>query len=68
MAGGKYVYYRCTQYDKGDHPRIRLTENELDAQMLAIFDNLRVEDDEFRIRFWEELRQATNWDQRSSAQ
>ena len=36
--------------------------------MLAIFDTLRVEDDEFRIRFREELRQATNWDQRSSAQ
>src|SRR5690606_12812945 len=63
----EYVYYRCTQYHKGDHPRIRLTENELDAQMLAIFDTLRVEDDEFRIRFREELRQATNWDERSSA-
>jgi DNA invertase Pin-like site-specific DNA recombinase len=63
-----YIYYRCTQYHKGDHPRIRLTENQLDQQMLAIFDSLRVEDDEFRIRFREELRQATNWDQRSSAQ
>ncbi|MEZ5948752.1 MAG: hypothetical protein R3C12_05930 [Planctomycetaceae bacterium] len=30
--------------------------------MLAIFDTLRVEDDEFRIRFREELRQATNWE------
>ena len=57
-----YVYYRCTQYHKGDHPRIRLTENELDAQMLAIFDTLRVEDDEFRDLFREQLRQATNWE------
>ena len=57
-----YVYYRCTQYHKGDHPRTRLTENELDAQMLAIFDTLRVEDDEFRDLFREQLRQATNWD------
>lgn len=57
-----YVYYRCTQYHKGDHPRIRLTENELDSQMLAIFDTLRVEDAEFRDLFREQLRQATNWE------
>ncbi|MCO6454889.1 MAG: recombinase family protein [Pirellulaceae bacterium] len=62
----EYVYYRCTQYHKGDHPRIRLTENELDAQMLAIFDTLRVEDAEFRDLFREQLRQATNWDQDSA--
>ncbi|MEZ6131208.1 MAG: recombinase family protein [Planctomycetaceae bacterium] len=62
----EYVYYRCTQYHKGDHPRIRLTENELDAQMLAIFDTLRVEDAEFRYLFREQLRQATNWDQDSA--
>ncbi|MEZ6142608.1 MAG: recombinase family protein [Zavarzinella sp.] len=59
----EYVYYRCTQYHKGDHPRTRLTENELDSQMLAIFDTLRVEDAEFRDLFREQLRQATNWDQ-----
>ncbi|XZE53553.1 hypothetical protein SH139x_005307 [Planctomycetaceae bacterium SH139] len=35
--------------------------------MLAIFDSLRVEDDEFRDTFREQLRQATNWDERSSA-
>lgn len=58
----EYVYYRCTQYHKGDHPRIRLTENELDSQMLAIFDTLRVEDAEFRDLFREQLRQATNWE------
>lgn len=63
----EYVYYRCTKYHKGDHPRIRLTENELDQQMLSIFDSLRVEDDEFRDLFREQLRQATNWDERSSA-
>ena len=63
----EYVYYRCTKYHKGDHPRIRLTEAELDVQMLALFDKLRVEDDEFRNTFREELRKATNWDPRSSA-
>ncbi len=61
-----YVYYRCTQYHKGDHPRIRLTENEMDSQMLAIFDSLRVEDAEFRDLFREQLRQAANWDQDSA--
>lgn len=49
------------------HPRIRLTEAELDVQMLALFDKLRVEDDEFRQLFREELRKVTNWDERSSA-
>ena len=63
----EYVYYRCTKYHKGDHPRTRLTEGELDAQMLALFDKLRVEDAEFRDTFREQLRKATNWDQRSSA-
>ena len=58
----EYVYYRCTKYHKGDHPRIRLTEAEIDAQMLALFDKLRVEDDVFRNTFREELRKATNWD------
>jgi hypothetical protein len=54
-------------YHKGDHPRVRLTENELDFQMLPIFDSLRVEDDEFRNLFREQLRQATNWDEHCSA-
>ncbi|RLS58304.1 MAG: recombinase family protein [Planctomycetota bacterium] len=59
----EYVYYRCTKYHKGDHPRIRLTEGDLDAQMLALFDKLRVEDAEFRDTFREQLRKVTNWDQ-----
>lgn len=66
-TSGHTIYYRCTQYHKGDHPRIRLTENELDQQILAIFDSFRVEDDEFRDTFREQLRQATNWDERTSA-
>ena len=63
----EYVYYRCTKYHKGDHPRIRLTENQLDSQMLEIFDSLRVQDDEFRNLFREQRREATNWDERCSA-
>ena len=38
-AGKKeYRYYRCCDYHKGDHPRIRLTEAELDEQVLALLD------------------------------
>jgi site-specific DNA recombinase len=70
VKGGlrEYTYYRCTQYHRGDHPRTRLTENELDGQMLAIFDMLRVEDNEFRQTFREELRRTTNWDLGKSSQ
>jgi hypothetical protein len=57
-----------TKYHKGDHSRTRLTEGELDAQMIGLFDRLRVEDSEFRQTFRQELRKATNWDQRISAE
>jgi len=50
----------CTKYHRGDHPRIRLTECDLDAQMLALFKRLQVEDDAFRQSFREELRKTTN--------
>ena len=58
----EYVYYRCTRYHLGDHSRVRLTEGEFDSQTLALFDRLRVEDDNFRQTFREELRKAINWD------
>ncbi len=62
----EYVYYRCAHYHRGDHPRIRMTEAEFDEQMLALFDRLRVESDEFRNEFREGLRKLSNWDQESS--
>lgn len=58
----QYVYYRCTRYNDGDHPRIRMTEAEIDEQLLALFDQMRVEDEDFRNTFREELRKATNGD------
>ena len=64
----EYVYYRCTQYHKGSHPRTRLTEKELDSQMLSLFDKLRVGDAEFRDTFREQLRKATNWELGRSSQ
>lgn len=44
----------------------RVTEKQLDSQMLAVYETLRVEDADFRDTFREELRKCTNWDQESS--
>ncbi|REK08643.1 MAG: recombinase family protein [Planctomycetota bacterium] len=45
-----YIYYRCTYYNVADHPRIRVTEAQLDAQVLNVFDRIRIEDD--AVRDW----------------
>ena len=45
-----YLYYRCTKYNKPDHPRTRVTEAELDRQVLAFFDTIRIEDE--NVRDW----------------
>src|SRR5262249_22125179 len=46
-----YTYYRCTYYAKADHPRIRVTEADIDAQVLAVFDKMRVDDESVRDWF-----------------
>ena len=46
----QYIYYRCVYYTKGDHPRVRVPEAELDRQVLAIFDKMRIEDE--AVRDW----------------
>lgn len=38
-----------------------MSENQLDSQILEIFDSLRVENEEFRNLFREQLREAANW-------
>jgi site-specific DNA recombinase len=45
-----YVYYRCAKYTKPGHPRIRVPEADLDRQVLAVFDKMRVEDE--GVRDW----------------
>src|SRR5262249_11648662 len=45
-----YTYYRCTYYTKPGHPRVRVTEADIDAQVLAVFDKMRVEDE--GVRDW----------------
>jgi len=63
-----YVYYRCSKYTKPGHPRIRLTEAELDSQMLALFDTLRIPDEEVRDWFKDVLRAKTRFVQKESAE
>ena len=46
-----YTYYRCTYYNRADHPRVRVTEADIDQQVLAVFDKMRVEDEEVRDWF-----------------
>ena len=58
-----YVYYRCSQYSRKGHPRIRLTEADLDAQVLALFAKLRIEDEEVRDWVLRVLRARTREEQ-----
>ena len=45
-----YTYYRCTYYTKPGHPRTRVPEAALEVQVMAIFDKMRVEDE--NVRDW----------------
>ena len=46
-----YIYYRCARYTQPGHPRIRVREEELDQQILALFDTMRIQDDSVRDWF-----------------
>jgi len=61
-----YTYYRCTYYNIGDHPRTRVTEGELDKQVLVIFDKIRINDDAVRDWFRAVLVSQTKDDQKES--
>lgn len=61
-----YTYYRCTYYNVPGHPRIRVTEADLDQQVLAIFKKMRIEDDEIRDWFQAVLRSQTRDAQQES--
>ena len=54
-----YNYYRCSKYASKWHPRIRLTEADLDKQALALFAKLRIEDTEVRDWVLRVLRERT---------
>jgi site-specific DNA recombinase len=61
-----YVYYRCTYYNVGEHPRTRVTEAEIDRQVLGVFDRMRIEVDEVRDWFRAVLYSQTRDDQRET--
>src|SRR5690606_33760181 len=61
-----YVYYRCARYNKTGHPRTRIPEAELDRQVLALFDKIRIEDDDVRDWFRAVLRSQTKDSQAES--
>ena len=46
-----HVYYRCAQYNKKDHPRVRVKEADIEAQVLTLFDKMKVEDESVRDWF-----------------
>ncbi len=62
-TGKEYVYYRCSQYNAPGHPRVRLNEEKIDLQMLAIFDKMRIESDDVREWFAAQLRVRTKFEQ-----
>jgi site-specific DNA recombinase len=45
----EYTYYFCTHYTKPGHPRVRLTEAEVDGQFLELFDRMRIDEG---VRDW----------------
>ncbi|WP_146503033.1 recombinase family protein [Rubinisphaera italica] len=61
-----YRYYRCARYTKGDHPRIRIREEKIEEQVLAMFEQLKVQDEKVRRWFANALR-ARSKDQQSQA-
>jgi site-specific DNA recombinase len=58
-----YTYYRCTSYNRDGHPRIRVTEEDLDAQVLAMFGKMRIEDENIRDWIVKQLRLSTRGEQ-----
>ena len=61
-----YVYYRCARYNAADHPRIRVQEANLDAQVLALFERIRIKDEGVRDWFAKVLRAKSRTDLQSS--
>ena len=64
----QYRYYRCARYTKNDHPRVRVREEQLEKQVLALFDKLRVENENVRDWFSRALRARTRDQQEGTKQ
>ena len=61
-----YIYYRCSGYNAEGHPRVRLTEKELDRQVMAVFDSIRIKDEAVREWFRTVLASQTRDNQAES--
>ena len=59
----EYVYYRCTMYNKPGHPRFRWSERDLDKEMLRLFDQLLVKEEEVSHWFTTNLRKSVSGQQ-----
>jgi len=57
-SGKAYFYYRCSLYTAPGHPRVRLSEKNIDGQLVAIFDRLRIKDDAQRTWFQRQYRKS----------
>lgn len=66
-SGKQYTYYRCTMYNKGEHPRTRVTEKQLDAQLLDVFRAIR-QPEEVRDWFATALREWSKHERGESAE
>ena len=64
----QYTYYRCTKYNTAGHPRVRVTEAELGAQMLALFDKIKIKDKRFRNWFSRSLYAQAKETQKASSE
>ena len=59
-TGKPYTYYRCSKINRlPDHPKHRLTEANIDQQVLAMFQRFRISDDETRTWVARVLRTRT---------
>lgn len=54
-----YTYYRCAAYSSPGHPRVRVTEADLDQQVLHWFDKMKVQDQEVKEWFVAVLKAET---------
>ena len=41
QTGKEYIYYRCAKYNHPGHPRTRLTEAQIDEQIMALFARIK---------------------------
>jgi hypothetical protein len=52
----EYVDNRCADDNADGHPRIRIREEDLNRQVLALFDHIRIKEDKVRDWFLQVLR------------